>query len=124
MNIIIDTHIFLWALSDPSRISRHQLAALETPANTILLSSVSVTEVMIKASIGKLIVDFDLKSVAERSGFELLDYSASDALMLKELPYHHKDPFDRMLISQSISRGYCIMTEDSKFQSYECSLVH
>jgi PIN domain nuclease of toxin-antitoxin system len=123
VNIIIDTHIFLWALSNPSRISKPHLAALETPSNTIWLSSVSVAEIMIKASIGKLTVDFDVKAVAEKSGFELLDYSASDALMLKELPFHHKDPFDRMLISQSRSRGYRIMTEDGKFQSYECVLV-
>lgn len=123
MNIIIDTHIFLWALSDPSQISKDHIAALETPSNTIWLSSVSVAEIMIKASIGKLTFDFDAKSMAERSGFELLDYSASDALMLKELPFHHKDPFDRMLISQSLARGYRIMTQDGKFQSYECVLV-
>ena len=123
MNIIIDTHIFLWALSNPSRLNKQHLAELETPANTIWLSSVSVTEIMIKASIGKLICDFDVVEIAEKSGFELLDYSARDALSLKELPFHHKDPFDRMLISQCLSRGYRIMSEDSKFLSYECKLV-
>ena len=124
MNIIIDTHIFLWALSNPSRLSERHLAELETPANTIWLSSVSVTEIMIKASIGKLTFDFDAAEIAEKSGFELLDYSARDALPLKELPFHHKDPFDRMLISQCLSRGYRIMSEDSKFLSYECKLVN
>ena len=123
MNIIIDTHIFLWALSDPSRLNNHHLKELETPANTIWLSSVSVTEIMIKASIGKLTCDFDVVAIAEKSGFELLDYSARDALSLKELPFHHKDLFDRMLISQCLSRGYRIMSEDSKFLSYECKLV-
>ena len=123
MNIIIDTHIFLWALSDPSRLSERHLAELETPANTIWLSSVSVTEIMIKASIGKLTINFDPVVIAEKSGFEMLDYSASDALPLKALPFHHRDPFDRMLISQSLSRGYQVMTEDSKFQSYDCKLV-
>jgi len=123
LNIIIDTHIFLWALSDPSRLSERHLAELETPANTIWLSSVSVTEIMIKASIGKLTINFDPVVIAEKSGFEMLDYSASDALPLKALPFHHRDPFDRMLISQSLSRGYQVMTEDSKFQSYDCKLV-
>jgi len=124
VNIIIDTHIFLWALSDPSRLSGRHLTELETPANTIWLSSVSVTEIMIKASIGKLTIDFDALAIAEKSGFEMLDYSASDALPLKELPFHHRDPFDRMLISQSLSRGYRIMTEDAKFLSYECKLAN
>ena len=123
MNIIIDTHVFLWALSDPTKLSERHLAELETPANVIWLSSVSITEIMIKASIGKLRVDFDPIAIAEQSGFELLDYSASDALPLKELPFHHRDPFDRMLISQSLSRGYRVMTEDSKFASYGCKLV-
>ena len=87
MNIIIDTHIFLWALSNPSRLNKHHLKELETPANTIWLSSVSVTEIMIKASIGKLICDFDVVEIAEKSGFELLDYSARDALPL--MPHHY-----------------------------------
>lgn len=123
MNIIIDTHIFLWALSDPSRLNVKHTLELETPANTIWLSSISVTEIMIKASIGKLTIDFDPVSIAEKSGFELLDFSASDALLLKDLPFHHKDPFDRMVISQSLSRGYKIMTEDSKFLRYDCKLL-
>ena len=83
-----------------------------------------MAEIMIKASIGKLICDFDVVAIAEKSGFELLDYSASDALPLKRLSFHHRDPFDRMLISQSLSRGYRIMTEDAKFLSYECKLVN
>ena len=82
-----------------------------------------MTEIMIKASIGKLTINFDPVVIAEKSGFEMLDYSASDALPLKALPFHHRDPFDRMLISQSLSRGYQVMTEDSKFQSYDCKLV-
>ena len=123
MNIIIDTHIFLWALSDPSKLNKRYLAELETPANVIWLSSVSVTEIMIKASIGKLAIDFDPVAIAEESGFELLDYSGRDAFPLKDLPFHHKDPFDRMLISQSLSRDYKIMTEDHKFMSYDCKLV-
>ena len=123
MNIIIDTHIFLWALSNPSRLNKHHLKELETPANTIWLSSVSVTEIMIKASIGKLICDFDVVEIAEKSGFELLDYSARDALSLKELPFHHKDPFDRMLIAQSIANNFTIMSDDQKFIHYDCQLI-
>ncbi|HCH33765.1 MAG TPA: PIN domain nuclease [Oceanospirillaceae bacterium] len=123
MNIIIDTHIYLWALTCPERLSKSFRYELESPANVIWLSSVSITEMMIKSSIGKLTLDFDPILLAQQSGFLLLDYSAEDAVPLKSLAYHHKDPFDRMLISQSISRSYKIMTADSKFALYDCKLV-
>ena len=123
MNIIIDTHIYLWALTCPERLSKSFHYELESPANVIWLSSVSITEMMIKSSIGKLTLDFDPISLAQQSGFLMLDYSAQDAVPLKTLAFHHKDPFDRMLISQSMSRSYKIMTADSKFALYDCKLV-
>ena len=123
MNIIIDTHIFLWALSTPSRINERKRAELETAANTVYVSSVSIVEIMIKSSLGKLPIDFDPVDMAEQSGFDLLDFSGKDASPLRDMPFHHKDPFDRMLIAQSISRSYAIMTEDAKFNLYDCKLL-
>jgi len=123
MNIIIDTHIFLWALSSPARINKRKRAELETAANTVYVSSVSIVEIMIKSSLGKLPIDFDPVDMAEQSGFDLLDFSGKDALPLKDMPFHHKDPFDRMLIAQSISRNYAIMTDDAKFSMYKCKLL-
>jgi PIN domain nuclease of toxin-antitoxin system len=123
MKILIDTHIFLWAISDTQKLSSKHKQALLTLSNTIYLSSISVTEIMIKSSLGKLKIDFDPIQIAKESGFELLDFSAADAMVLKEMPFHHKDPFDRMLISQAINRKFKIMTVDSKFKSYDCKLV-
>jgi len=123
MNIIIDTHIFLWALSDPSKISAMKRAELETAANTVFVSAISIAEMMIKASIGKLQVDFDPVDMVKQSGFDLLDFSGKDALLLKAMPFHHKDPFDRMLIAQSISRKWPIITDDVKFSLYGCKLI-
>ena len=123
MKIIIDTHIFLWALAEPTKIERNKRTALETVANTIYVSSITIVEIMMKASLGKLAINFDPVEMAQKSGFELLDFSPQDALPLKEMPFHHKDPFDRMLIAQSISRKYLIMTHDSKFSLYDCKLV-
>jgi PIN domain nuclease of toxin-antitoxin system len=102
MKIIIDTHIFLWAIAMPDKLSEKRRSELETLSNTIYVSSVTITELMIKASIGKLQIDFDPIAIAIESGFEMLDFSGEDALALKEMPFHHKDPFDRMLISQAI----------------------
>ena len=120
MKIIIDTHIFLWAIASPDKLSTKQKQALETLSNTIYVSAVSITELMIKSSLGKLTVDFDPVSIAKESGFELLTFSAEDALPLQEMPFHHRDPFDRMLIAQAINRKYKIMTNDEKFLTYAC----
>ncbi len=123
MKIIIDTHIFLWAISEPDKIDIQKRAELETAANIIYVSSVNIIEIMIKSSLGKLQVNFDPIEIAERSGFELLDFSAQDAMPLKNMPFHHKDPFDRMLIAQSNARGFFLMTDDQKFSLYDCKLL-
>ncbi|MFO8111394.1 MAG: type II toxin-antitoxin system VapC family toxin [Desulfosalsimonadaceae bacterium] len=123
MNVILDTHIFLWALSDPARIRNEKRAVLEDLSNTIYISAASIAELMIKASIKKLQIDFNPVEVARKSGFAMLDFSANAALLLKDLPFHHKDPFDRMLIAQSITDSYPIMTEDPKIALYNCQVL-
>ncbi len=123
MNIIIDTHIFLWALSEPHKISEKKQAELKTPANTIYVSSITMVELMLKASVGKLNINFDPVDAAQQSGFELLGFSAKDAMPLKDMPFHHKDPFDRMLIAQSVARKFHLMSDDTKFKAYDCKLM-
>ena len=123
MKLIIDTHIFLWALSDPKRIRKDHLLQIETQANIVHVSSVSMAEIMMKASLGKLDVPFDPVAMARECGFEPLDFRGEDALQLKDLPFHHRDPFDRMLIAQSLSRRYPIVTDDRQFRAYDCQLV-
>ena len=123
MNIILDTHIFLWSLFDPTKLSKERRTLIESQRNSVFISSVSIAELMIKSSIGKITVDYDPLQAAVKSGFELLDFSCGDALLLKDLPFHHRDPFDRMLIAQSISKQYRMMTDDGKFKAYNCRLV-
>ncbi len=123
MNIIIDTHIFLWAISEPDKIDVQKRIALESPANTVYVSSISIVELMIKSSLGKLQINFDPVELAEQSGFDLLDFSAQDAMRLKNMPFHHKDPFDRMLIAQSNARAFSLMSDDHKLSLYDCKLI-
>ena len=123
MKLLLDTHIFLWALSEPNRLSQKQVIAMEDPTNTVYVSSISITEIAIKASLGKLELVFDPLDAAEKSGFEMLDFSAKDALILKDLPFHHRDPFDRMLITQAISRKLIIATQDSIIDQYDCQIL-
>jgi PIN domain nuclease of toxin-antitoxin system len=123
VKLLLDTHIFLWAIADPGRLSVAQRREIEDPTNTIYLSAVSVSELVIKASLGKLSLDFDLLAIAEKSGFESLDFSAKDALLLKDLPFHHRDPFDRMLIAQAQARDLFIATQDPTFSLYNCRVL-
>ena len=120
MKLLLDTHTFLWALSEPNRLSKKQIAAMEDPTNKVYVSSISITEIAIKTSLGKLELSFNPIDAAERSGFEMLDFSAKDALLLKDLPFHHRDPFDRMLITQAISRKLVFVTQDSLMDLYDC----
>ena len=117
VKIILDTHMFLWAISAPEKISKDRRIDIQLLSNTVFLSSISIAELMIKDSIGKIAINFDPVEVAEESGFEFLEFSAHDAVLLKDLPFHHKDPFDRMLIVQSISRNIPIMIDDQKFKN-------
>ncbi len=96
---------------------------LEDLSNTIYVSAISIAELMIKSSIGKLIIDFNPATLAQESGFLRLDFNADAALLLKEMPFHHRDPFDRMLIAQSLTKGYPIMTEDPKISIYDCRVL-
>ncbi|MFP4533868.1 MAG: type II toxin-antitoxin system VapC family toxin [Desulfobacterales bacterium] len=123
MNIIIDTHIFLWALSDPGRLNESKRAALEDLSNTVYVSAVTIAELMIKASLKKLRINFNPLEIAAESGFVLLDFTSEAALLLKDMPFHHKDPFDRMLVAQSIADNYPIMTEDPKIARYNCRVI-
>jgi len=123
MKILMDTHIFLWAVSSPDKLSDRWRFELESQANQVYLSAVSVAEIMIKSSIDKLNVNFDPVDIAEKSGFDLLDLTVKDALLLKDMPFHHRDPFDRMLITQGVQNRMYIMTDDSKFRLYDCRLM-
>ena len=118
MNILIDTHIFLWLLKSPQQLSKQQVETFKNPQYQFYLSSISIAEIMIKLSIGKLVIDFDPIQAAIDSGLNILPYHAIDAVALANLPFHHKDPFDRMLIAQAKTQNMQIMSSDTVFGLY------
>ena len=123
MKILVDTHIFLWMLSCPEKLNDKRHYELESPANEILLSAMSIAELMIKRSIGKIDFEFDPLEMAQKTGLEILSFSGAEAMVLGELPLHHKDPFDRMLIAQALINRLSLMSDDSKFLQYECKVI-
>jgi len=123
MKIIIDTHIFLWLAGDVEKINDTHMKYIEDLNNDIYLSPISIAEIMIKKSIGNLDFSGDILSLLDEMGIETLDFDAGSALILGRLPFHHRDPFDRMIISQAMTNNYKIITVDRKFKSYNCKLT-
>ena len=123
MDIIIDTHIFLWLIYDTKKVKPGYMKYLEDRNNTIYLSSMSIAEMMIKKSIGSLEIEFDMLEMISEMGIEILDFDGKSALYLGVLPSHHRDPFDRMIISQAIFNGYRLISVDKKFAMYDCNLL-
>ena len=123
MKLLLDTHVLLHALTEPERLDRTRSDAIENPANDVFVSAVSIAEIAIKVSIGKLRVDLDLLPAVEDAGFEWLDFSPREALRLAELPLHHRDPFDRMLVVQSQANHLALVTDDAKLAAYDCRIL-
>ncbi len=123
MKLILDTHIMLWALGDPDRLSATRRQLIEDGSNTIWVSAMSAAEVAIKSSIGTLDVSFDLLEAVSEAGFEWLSYLEDDAMALRDLPFHHRDPFDRMIVTQALRLSVPVMTDDPKIAAYGCRIV-
>ncbi len=118
MEILIDTHIFLWLASDPGKLSKKHMLLLKERKNRLYLSAMSIAEVMIKQSIGQIDIPFDMMKACEMMEINLLDFDAASAMKLGTLPMHHKDPFDRMLIAQAITHSMTFCTIDRKMAFY------
>ena len=124
MNLLIDTHIFLWLLFNPEKISNSHLKLLEQPENSIYLSDISLWEISLKFSIGKIslegVVPDNLPMLANKMGINSLALDSKIASSFHKLPkLAHKDPFDRMLIWQAIENSYQLVSNDSSFIEYE-----
>jgi PIN domain nuclease of toxin-antitoxin system len=126
MKAILDTHAFLWALAGDARMSRLARETFGGPAS-LSLSIASVWEILIKVQSGKLKLPrpagpYVLRKLAE-NGIELLPISIDHLLALERLPMHHRDPFDRMLIAQSLEENLPIITSDPWFDRYDARLI-
>ena len=127
MKLLLDTHIFIWWADQPEKLSPAALSALEDEANELLLSVASVWEMQIKIQLGKLKLNLPLKEIVknqqETNDLTVSPVALTHVLALDALPFHHKDPFDRLLIAQSIAEGLTIVTVDSQFSAYSVKLL-
>ncbi len=124
MSYLVDTHILLWSLFSPGRISKKVKDILSESEATKFVSVISVWEIAIKFSLGKLdlkgILPDSLPTIIKNARFEIMDLSTETAASFYKLPkLHNKDPFDRMLAWQAISKNYHLLTKDKDFSYYE-----
>lgn len=127
MNLLLDTHIFLWSAIQPAKLSDSIRQALQDPANLLFLSAASVWEMQIKAQIGKLQLSLPVEEfVPIQRGFNnimALPIFERHIWALETLPLHHKDPFDRLLMAQAVTEQYQLVTADPIFARYEVPLL-
>lgn len=123
MRILIDTHVFIWWTSDSQKLSFTVYNLLTSPKTQVIFSVVSIWEMQIKLSLGKLQLKTALPELVEdevkQNKIELLPLDLSHIYALSNLPNHHRDPFDRLLIAQAKSEELVIISIDEKFDGYD-----
>lgn len=118
MRILLDTHIIIWALSEPDKLS-NEAKHLIQDADQLFVSSASIWEMAIKSGLGKLDVDLDvLTSELSKQGVIELPISWHHSKKVKSLPPYHRDPFDRLIISQALCEPLILLTHDKILSQY------
>ncbi|HJM68338.1 MAG TPA: type II toxin-antitoxin system VapC family toxin [Candidatus Babeliales bacterium] len=115
---LLDTHILLWWLSSDEKLPAKTKELIEDPSNHIIVSAVSIWEIVIKKSLKKLKAPDNIKDILEENHIETLPITADHALFLQSLPYIHQDPFDRLLISQALVEDLVFVTVDKMILKY------
>jgi PIN domain nuclease of toxin-antitoxin system len=121
MNVLIDTHILLWAVDLPRRVPVPVIEIIEDSQDTVFFSAASIWEVAIKASLRKADFDADAAEVATaaiRIGFVELPITARVAALVSQLPLLHRDPFDRLLVTQALQLPAILLTVDRELEGY------
>ena len=120
VRLILDTVTFLWAVSTPERLSRAAISALRQGSAVREISVVSLTEIAVKQTRGKLtFTKADAMAALADLRLRVLSYTAEHAFRLFDLPTHHADPFDRQIISQALVENVAVVTPDEAFSRYK-----
>ena len=118
MNLLLDTHVLLWWLGDDPSLSPEARAAVASPGNLVYASAATAWEISIKRALGKLEAPDDLDAALAHCGFQALPITVSHATAAGQLPPHHSDPFDRMLVAQANLEHLTLVTRDPQIPRY------
>ena len=125
MHYLLDTHVLIWH-AENQNLNQNVLNIINNPENTILVSHASLWEMTIKVSIGKLKLNFSIAEFPNlliQNQFSILPFDFKNYEILSQLPFHHQDPFDRMLIAQAMSENIPIISHDSQFDLYDVVII-
>lgn len=126
MKILLDTHVLLWVAGDPQQLSAQARKLLEDPQNQLYFSAASLWEIYIKNKLGRADFKVDLPVLRRNLldyGFEEIAINSAHTLAVEALPNLHKDPFDRMLVAQTIVEGITLMTADNAVAEYPVAVI-
>lgn len=127
MDLLLDTHAFLWFITDSNNLSEKVKIEFLNPENELFFSAASYWEICIKINIGKLQLDEDWQRIFDQelvvNSIKWLEVKKEHCMKIIELPFIHRDPFDRLLISQAMYEGLTLLTADKNISKYNVNVI-
>ena len=127
MKVLLDTHAFIWLDTQPEKLSKTAMEVCQDTDNQLYLSMASIWEMQIKVQLGKLKLKISLADMLtvqqQENDLNVLNIALAHIYQLQALPFHHNDPFDRLIITQSILENMTIISVDEKFKAYDVSVL-
>jgi PIN domain nuclease of toxin-antitoxin system len=126
LKLLLDTHTFIWFINGDERLSTKAKKEILKSSNSKFISMASIWEMAIKTSLGKLRINYPFEEVfnqIEENGFEALPIIFDHILLVSQLEFHHRDPFDRLLIAQAIWENMKIISKDENFHKYQVKMI-
>jgi PIN domain nuclease of toxin-antitoxin system len=122
VRLILDSHVLIWAVDDPAQLSPTASGLLQDPANALLVSAATIWEVAIKVGLGKLTLSQPYRAWMSQAlsdiGAAILPITVEYADAQAALPFHHRDPFDRLIIAQTLAESISVVSDDGQFDAY------
>lgn len=123
MNFLLDTHVLLWWLDDNPTLSEKARSVISDGEHLVFISAATIWEIRIKEALGKLKIPRNFQKVLGDQSFEMLDITSEHAHAIRDLPDHHRDPFDRMLVAQAKTESFSLVTRDKHLKKYNIAIV-
>ena len=127
MKLLLDTHVFLWLRNEPEKIPLPIMNLYESMGSDVFLSMASIWEMQIKNQLGKLVLDLPLNELIDqqclKNGLQILAIETTHIYALKNLPAHHNDPFDRLILTQAQTENLTLISADSVFKHYDVDCI-
>ncbi len=123
MNLLLDTHVLLWWLDANPTLSEKAKSTIADGNNLVFVSAAVIWEIRIKQALGKVEIPSNFRKVLDEQPFEMLPITAEHAHVVGDLPAHHRDPFDRMLIAQATVERLTIVTRDTIIKKYKIPII-